>query len=362
MTASARPVGSIESPGAVVAEDAQRVVNACRAELEALGGATLLLAGGSGFFGATLLDVLQAWNRSHPTRPCSVLLPTRSVERSLQRWPHLGDDPNLRWFAWDGQRVPPAQADYVIHAVGPADASSSQELQAAVAGSIVRSGRAVATWAKKAGVTRALVLSSGAVYPDPASGRPLREEDAARNAAAERPVDYAGAKRLSEATWRESSVPNVIARPFAFVGPYQDLGGGFAFVDFLRQAATTGQVTLRSDGSARRTYAYSSDLAIALVKLLVRGKPGEAYNVGSPGPAVSIRELAGLVLEAVGAPPSGIAAGTDRDPSRHWYVPDVAKIGSLCTPTVPLREGIDRTVRSMRARGVLPPGPQGAVA
>jgi dTDP-glucose 4,6-dehydratase len=74
---------------------------------------------------------------------------------------------------------------------------------------------------------------------------------------------------------RTSGVPTVIARLFAFVGPYQDVGGSFAVPDFIRRAIYDKSIRIHSDGSALRTYCYASDLTISLWKLLLNGKPDE---------------------------------------------------------------------------------------
>ena len=54
-------------------------------------------------------------------------------------------------------------------------------------------------------------------------------------------------------------------------------------------------ITIKGDGTPLRSYLYGADLAIWLWTLLIRGKPGESYNVGSDQ-AISIVDLARLMI------------------------------------------------------------------
>jgi len=47
-----------------------------------------------------------------------------------------------------------------------------------------------------------------------------------------------------------------------------------------------------SDGSPKRTFCYVADAVVGYYKILVRGRPGEAYNVGVEEPEISMAELA----------------------------------------------------------------------
>ena len=60
-----------------------------------------------------------------------------------------------------------------------------------------------------------------------------------------------------------------------------------------------------------------------LLRVLVRGRSGRAYNVGSDR-AVSVRELAEMVSKlSPGAPPVEVAGRADASNPVNHYVPDV---------------------------------------
>lgn len=332
----------------IVEEDIRFVLATCREELHALSGKILLLTGGSGFVGSYLIESIIAFNRTHSGEPCRLLLPTRSLDSTQAKWPHFFGIKDIDWFVWDGERLEPPSitCDYVIHAASPADPASYRDAPMQTMEDIANGTSAVLHYARRAKVKRMLYLSSGAAY-----GRQALEDDALREDAqgapdlAEPSSCYGEAKRYSELLCRTSGISTVIARLFAFVGPYQDINGSFAVPDFIRQATSERSIRIHSDGSALRTYCYASDLTISLWKLLLNGKPGELYNVGADAPRITIRELAELIASEVGNVEVIIEGKTGTGP-RSRYIPDTDKSKQIYTPQIDLAVGLRRTLAS----------------
>ncbi|MGZ5077139.1 MAG: NAD-dependent epimerase/dehydratase family protein [Methylobacter sp.] len=332
----------------IVEEDISFVLAMCANELQALSGKTLLLTGGSGFVGSYLVESIIAFNQSHDGPPCRLLLPTRSLSATREKWPHFFDIPNLDWFEWDGCRLEPPSAvcDYLIHAASPADPASYLHAPMQTMQDIANGTGAVLGYARRAGVRALLYLSSGAAY-----GRQAPEVDSLCENGPSAPdlselsSCYGEAKRYAELLCRASGVPSVIARLFAFLGPYQDIDGSFAVPDFIRQAMRDKTIRIHSDGSAMRTYYYASDLTIGLWKLLLNGKPGELYNVGSDMPCVSIRQLAERIAAQIGDVEVVVESKTGSGP-RSRYIPNTDKFKQLYFAQTGLTEGLQRTLAS----------------
>jgi nucleoside-diphosphate-sugar epimerase len=107
-------------------------------------------------------------------------------------------------------------------------------------------------------------------------------------------------------------------------------------------------VLIAGDGTPLRSYLYVAEAARWLWTILVRGRGGRAYNVGSPH-AISIRELAERVV-AVTRPGTPIAAARAPVPGvpPTRYVPSVTRARDELglTVTVGLDDAIRRTYRA----------------
>ena len=56
---------------------------------------------------------------------------------------------------------------------------------------------------------------------------------------------------------------------------------------------------MRSDGRPKRTFCYVADSVAGYYKVLVKGRPGEAYNIGVEAPEISVAR-AGRQVVAIG--------------------------------------------------------------
>lgn len=332
----------------IVEEDIGFVLSACHRELQALSGKTLLLTGGSGFIGSYLVESIIAFNGSHKGAPCRLLLPTRSLTATRAKWPHFFGMQHVDWFEWDGRTLTPPSdvCDYVIHAASPADPASYMHAPMQTMEDIESGTSAVLHYSQFAGVRTMLYLSSGAAYGTQPPEVVALDEDSTRAPDLTDPAScYGEAKRYSELLCRTSGVPAVIARLFAFIGPYQDISGSFAVPNFIHQAMQGKRIRISSDGSALRTYCYASDLTSGLWKLLLNGKPGGLYNVGADTPEVSIRELAELIAEEVGHVDVVVEGKTSAGP-RSRYIPNTDKFKRIHSAQVDLKEGLRRMIAS----------------
>lgn len=341
----------------IVRDDMQEILRACSNELSLLSGRTLLLTGGSGFVGSYLVESLIAFNALHSDNPCRVLLPTRSVEKVKRKWPQFFRHNHLKWFDWDGSelRLPDGNCDYLIHAAAPVNPAAYLAGQAGIMGEVVRSTQATLEYAQRAGVKKYLFISSGAIYgSQPVEISAMHESYQGAPDITDPRSCYGEAKRYSELLCNISGAPVVIARLFAFIGPYLDLDADFAVADFIRQAVNDRVIRIRSDGSALRTYCYSTDLTIALWKLLLTAEPGNAYNVGAAGPGISIRNVADILAALIGDV-SVVADGGKESPglAGQRYIPDISRLSELCSPQVGLNTALERTLVSLRERRLI---------
>jgi nucleoside-diphosphate-sugar epimerase len=315
----------------IVAQDVERVVQLVGTSVTRLLGKRLFITGGTGFLGTWLIETL-AWFNTQCDRSCQIDVLTRHPENFARKAPHLAERTDIHLLAGDVQSFdyPNRAYDFIIHAAAPADPGTHQREPLQVAEMIVEGTKRILEFARRRSVECFLFVSSGAVYgTQPPTLLHLSEDYAGGPVPGNPRAAYGEAKRYAEVLCtlycNQYGLPVHIARPFTFVGPYQDLEAGFAVTDFLRDGLRGLPLRIRGDGTTIRSYYYAADCAVALLKILLEAPIGQIYNVGSDEP-VSILALARSVATALGDRPTIVVEqkpGSDQLPAR--YVPDMSR-------------------------------------
>ncbi|MGI3131256.1 NAD-dependent epimerase/dehydratase family protein [Halopseudomonas pachastrellae] len=315
---------------------------------DALAGRHLLLTGGTGFFGRWLLALLGELNRQGAG--VEVTVTSRDPARFLACQPAYQQCTWLNWLRGDIrelQELPGRPADFILHAA--ADTSTTAHARPLeLFDTIVEGARRVLELAA-CSRARVLLTGSGAQYGGLSGSFGVAETHAGACASNSVGSTYGEAKRAQEtlgAIYAESyGIDVIMTRCFAFSGPGLPLDGHFAIGNFVRDALHADEVVLNSSGAAVRSYLYGADLAVWLLTLLVRGKGGEAYNVGSDQ-AISIADLASRVVARVAPGKQVRIIGCSDDSGRSFYVPDISRARALGLDVwTSLDESIDSMAR-----------------
>jgi nucleoside-diphosphate-sugar epimerase len=311
----------------------------------------IFLTGGTGFFGRWLLELF-AWANDQLGLGAKAYVLTRDPASFATTAPHLARHAAIQLVAGDARsfEFPKGGFDYVIH--GAIDYTSPPDLLYNAMDAMKRT----LEFAVAAGAQKYLFTSSGAIYGTQPPTLSLVDEDFAGVPPADGWSAYAKAKREGEslcADYRGThGLQSVIARGFAFLGPYLPLHLGSAIGNFIGDALQNRPIEIRGDGTPMRSYLYGADLATWLWMILLRGAGGRSYNVGSDC-AIAIGDAARLVAEVVNPKvPIRIAAQPVAGQLPARYVPSIdrARRELGLQPWVDLREGIKRTANWHRAR------------
>ncbi len=203
------------------------------------------------------------------------------------------------------------------------------------------------------GVERLLFLGSSCIYPRLAP-QPIREEYLLTGPLESTNDAYAIAKIAGilqvQAVRRQHGLPWISAMPTNLYGPGDNFSASTSHVlpalirrydDAVRSGATT--VTNWGSGAPRREFLHVDDVADACLFLLEHHDGAEHINVGV-GADVTIRELAGMVADAV-----GYRGAVEWDTSKPDGTPrkllDVSRLTAAgWAPRISLRDGIAQTV------------------
>ena len=341
----------------VIEDDMENISTGLASTVALLKGHRVLLTGGTGFFGKWLLRSFLRMRQSYGT-DASLTVLSRDPKRFLDSCPEFVDQPGLDFIAGDVRSfTPPAGQtfDFVIHGATSASAKLDQNDPEEMYSVITDGTRHLLEFARRCDTRRLLYISSGAVYgmqPPTLSHVPETYEGVPTTA-------YGRGKKASEQLCIDASTGRfecVIARPFAFVGPYLPLDTHFAIGNFIRDCLENRPIVIRGDGTPLRSYLYAADLAEWLWTLLLRGEHGRAYNIGSADD-ISIHDLACLVRECAGTQNEILVQKKAKAgvlPAR--YVPSVARVQQELglTPRYVLSDAIRRTLawhRIIQAKG-----------
>lgn len=265
-------------------------------------GQSFFITGGTGFFGMWLLESFAHANDALALGMRAVVL-TRDPAAFAQKAPHLTGRTDLEFLSGDLCTFPfPAgRFDHLIHAAADTHVWTQGKISPKVIDSVVAGTRRVLDCAVQIDVRNLLLVSSGAVYgPPPDAQSHVSEEYLGGPDPLVIESAWGEAKRVTEYLCAVHAAQYgyalKVARCFSFVGPHLPLEVRYAIGNFLRDALAGDPITVRGDGTPVRSYLYAADLAIWLWKILFRGRPTRAYNVGSDR-AFTIGEIALVVCQ-----------------------------------------------------------------
>jgi nucleoside-diphosphate-sugar epimerase len=248
---------------------------------------TLLVIGGSGFFGKSILDMFQRGKLTHWNID-KVIAMSRSAKRLKIETPELvqGNVDLLELDITTTNSLP--EADYIIHAAASTDAKNyltagEKERKNILAGTLNYCRLARAN--KKA---KTLYISSGAIYgTQPSNISHLKESYQYSNPhdIPENKRDYTIAKRDAEQLIKEFCEEGMsvsIARCFSFVGPFLPLDSHFAIGNFIKNGLSHEEIKINAKNRVYRSYMHSDDLVIWMMTILENAnKDCPIFNVGS---------------------------------------------------------------------------------
>jgi nucleoside-diphosphate-sugar epimerase len=204
-----------------------------------------------------------------------------------------------------------------------------------------------------------LFFSSSEIYGDPDAASIPTPEDYRGVVSCTGPrACYDEAKRYGETLcvnfFRQHALPVKAARPFNNFGPGLKITDGRVIPDFARDVFANRDIVMLSDGAPMRTFCYVADAVVGYYKVLVKGHPGEAYNVGTEKPEISIadlaRKIAGLSKELFGYTGKVVTkASKDADylidnPNRRCPIIEKARTHLGFNPAIELAEGLRRSM------------------
>lgn len=304
----------------------------------------ILVTGGAGFVGSHLCDRLVAQGHD-------VICLDNFFTSQKSNVSHLLAKPNFELIRHDVTVPIWLEVDEIYNLACPAAPGHYQynpikTLKTSVLGAINMLGMAVRCRARILQASTSEVYGDPEVHPQPESYRgsvnplgPRACYDEGKRAAETLFMDY----------WRMNRVDIRIVRIFNTYGPRMHPYDGRVVSNFIRQALAGQDITIFGDGSQTRSFCFVDDLVEGIIRMM--NGPSEfigPVNLGNDG-EFTIRELAELTISLAGSKSKLVFHPLPPDdPTRRRPDIRLAKSKLDWAPTIPLKDGLKRTVEWFR--------------
>ena len=301
----------------------------------------ILVTGGAGFLGSHLCERLVGEGHD-------VICLDNFFTSQKSNVIHLVDRPNFELVRHDVTRPMWLEVDEIYNLACPAAPGHYQynpikTMKTSVMGAINVLGMAKRCGAKILQASTSEVYGDPEVHPQPESYRGSVNPIGIR-------ACYDEGKRAAETLfmdyWRMNKVNVRIARIFNTYGPRMHPFDGRVVSNFIRQALAGEDITLFGDGSQTRSFCYRDDLVEGFVRLMAAPDElaSQPINIGNPG-EFTIKQLAELIIEITGSSSQLIHKPLPADdPTRRQPDITLARKHLNWEPTIPLREGLEKTI------------------
>ncbi len=316
----------------------------------------ILVTGGAGFLGSHLCERLVSDGHD-------VICIDNFFTSQKANVQHLLGEPNFELIRHDVTHPLWLEVDQIYNLACPAAPGHYQynpikTMKTSVMGAINVLGMAKRCKAKVLQASTSEIYGDPEVHPQPESYRGNVNPIGLR-------ACYDEGKRAAETLFfdyhRSNNVDIKVVRIFNTYGPRMHPYDGRVVSNFIRQALSGEDLTIFGDGSQTRAFCYRDDLVEAIIRMMNSGDDFQGpVNIGNPG-EFTIKQLAELVIELTGAKVKLINKPLPADdPTQRKPDITLAKEKLGWEPTIPLREGLERTIewfKSVELSSFRPPTP-----
>jgi len=329
-------------------DDLVEILNDSLVDTEHLRNSQIAVLGGSGFIGTWIVSFLDFANDALNLN-IEVIVPTRD-EILAKRKLRIKQDSIVKLLKVDyceTDEVDYQNSKFFVIGATPTNIFTGSNDTSRMELTTKNSVSSVIKFAQKVGWSPNVInLSSGAVYGEQIKSHQIERDIELKSVSLN---EYSLSKINAESELQKSNNRSEIScsnpRLFAFFGPHLPLEAHFAIGNFMNDCLKGENISVNGNPQTTRSYLYPTDLAIWLIKLLV--KPTNLpLNFGSDK-SMTMKEIANNL--------SGIFGNShidykNPDSQISHYVPSIENtknyLGVL--QTVSFSEGIERWIKWLK--------------
>jgi UDP-glucuronate decarboxylase len=289
-------------------DDGSDIIENLGADAQRFSGKTVLLSGGAGFLGRHFIAVFRRLNKDVLSKPCRIISADNFITGDQQALHEDGRyDPNLIDVWADVSHPLPVREDlhFIIHAAGVASPVYYMKYPLETIESAIQGSKNLLELARRnKDLEGFLFFSSSEIYGDPdPKAVPTPETYHGYVSSVGPRACYDESKRLGETIstiyQQQFNVPTKIVRPFNVFGPGMKHNDRRVIPMFTYEALNSRPLPVHGDGKQTRTFCYITDAISGFLKTLLKGRPGEAYNIGNSNNEISMANLAEMFSTVV---------------------------------------------------------------
>ena len=269
-------------------------------------GAKPSVTGATGLIGYTLVSGLLHANRQKQLG-LTVLALVRDEARARERFAQqLSGGQDLQFIVGSVEDLPPISGpvDYIVHGASQTASKAFVQQPVETIHTALQGTKNLLELARAKQAAGMVYLSSMEVYGHPERGHKVTETEIGAlsplNVRNSYPISKQQCESLCCAYASEYGVPVMIARLTQTFGPGVHYNDARVFAEFGRCVLEKRDIVLHTKGETERSYLYTADAATAILTILLKGQPGQAYNAADESTYCSIAEMAQRVAQMGG--------------------------------------------------------------
>lgn len=274
------------------------VVLADLPELSDLSGKSILITGASGLICSAIIDILIRYNETK-NESIGILAAGRDRGKIEKRFGKSVGKEYFCYVKYDSTETDinlELDADYIIHGAGNAFPQKIITEPVETMLSSIVGVHTLFRLSENHNIRRLLFISSSEIYGNKYTDSAFAEDDYGYIDLLNPRSSYSMGKRAAETMCvsyaMEYGIESVIARPGHIYGPTASRMDNRVSSVFAWKAARGEDLILKSDGLQLRSYCYCLDCASAILKILLKGKNLQAYNISNSKSVINIRQMA----------------------------------------------------------------------
>ena len=288
----------------IIQQDINEIIN--KIDNSRFSGKTILLTGAGGFLGTYFVHYFTILNDKKLLEESCKLCLVENFIRGVPDWfDSIRGREDVQIIEGDiNKQLDLPKSDFVIHAATIASPTYYRLYPIETMDANVIGLRNLLDFVKENPCESFLFFSTSEIYGDPDPENIPTKETYRGNVSCTGPrACYDESKRYGETLCvnfhQQHNIPIKVARPFNNYGPGLRLEDKRVIPDFFSNILNGNKIEILSDGHVTRTFCYISDAIAGYLQILLSEHNGEAFNIGTENPEITMLDLAKTISRIV---------------------------------------------------------------